>query len=117
MATRMSNAPRNALTFPDDTDWPVTVSGLFDLGVERGEVYADGLSEIAFGSIEVADGYYLVETTAAVIRASGLTRDQVIYAPAMTLTLSGLARETEPGDAPAYCVVALAPATTGSRPL
>ncbi len=54
---------------------------------------------------------------AAVIRASSLTRDQVIYAPAMTLTLSGLARETEPWDAPAYRVVSLAPAAAGSRTL
>ncbi len=65
------------------------------------------LSEINFCSIELDDGYYLVEVGVAPIRAAGMTRDDLISDPRVRATLSGPSELLFSSETPYYVVTAL----------
>ncbi len=84
------------------------MTGVLDVSVEEGPVGGDGVSAINFGSIEVADGYVLVEIPADVVRASRVSRDVLVGGRTFRVELGS---ESEYSDAfsPSYRVTGLEP--------
>ncbi len=98
--------PVNRGTVPVTVDVPTTIVGVLDISVEEGPVGADDISEVNFGSVETDTGPVLVEVWADVVRASGLTRDELVGGGRFRVELSGEAEYSVP-DVPGYRVSAL----------
>lgn len=53
---------------------PVTLEGMFVVSVEKGDVDANDISELNFGTLSVAGVDHLVQVSGGVLGASGLPR-------------------------------------------
>jgi hypothetical protein len=95
-------------TLPVAVDVPVTILGELDVSVEEGPVGADDISEVSFGSIETPDGPVLIEIWADVVRASGLTRDELVAGGRFRVELTGPSEFSTP-ELPSYVVGSLVP--------
>ncbi|HEV7239707.1 MAG TPA: hypothetical protein VGQ36_10735 [Thermoanaerobaculia bacterium] len=94
---------RGAARLPSDATWPHTIEGKLEISVEDGDVDADDLSELNFGSIRTTDGTFLIHLDATVIRQAGLRRDQLYPEPTVRAELSGPHKYSLP-TAPTYRV-------------
>lgn len=87
---------------------PTVMTGRLDVAVEEGPVGGDGISEINFGSVEVADGIVLVEISAEVVRAARVSRDVLVSGREFRVEIAGASEFSSP-DAPSYVVASLEP--------
>ena len=87
---------------------PATLTGALDVSVEEGPVGEDDVSEVNFGSIELDDGFVLIEIGAATVRAAGLTRDELVGGGRFQVELDGESEYFDP-SAPTYSVSSLEP--------
>ncbi len=81
---------------PLEVELPTELTGRLEISVEEGPVGDDDLSEINFGSIEVDDGFVLIEIAADVVRQSGLTRDELVAGGSYRVHLDQRSEFTEP---------------------
>lgn len=84
-------------------DTPATITGVLDVSVEEGPVGADDISEVNFGSVELDDGFVLIEIWADVVRASGVSRDELVGGGTFSVRLDGPGRFFD-DRAPTYLV-------------
>ena len=101
-------ATPNRGTRPLTIEVPATIVGTLDISVEEGPVGDDDLSEVNFGSVATPEGPVLIEVWADVVRASGLTRAELVSGDRFRIELSGPAENAGP-EIPGYLVVALTP--------
>lgn len=95
-------------TAPVEIEVPATIIGELEISVEEGPVGDDDLSEVNFGSIETDAGPVLVEVWADVVRAGGLTREDLVAGGRYRVELVGRAEYATPA-LPSYRVGALEP--------
>lgn len=93
---------------PLTVEAPTTVTGVLDISVEEGPVGGDGISEVNFGSVELDDGFVLVQVPAEVVRAARLSRDVLVSGREFRVEIAGEGSFFDPA-APAYLVSALEP--------
>ncbi len=93
-----------AVTFVE-VEPPATVTGRLEITVEEGPVGSDELSEINFGSISTDEGQVLIELEAEIVRAAGLTRDDLLAGPRVSAALE--APEYEVTGVPSYRIVSI----------
>lgn len=74
---------------PKLVDTPATVVGVLDVSVEEGDVGPDEISDVNFGSVELDDGYVLVEIPGDVLRTSDVERDQIFATTRFEVSLAG----------------------------
>ena len=70
-------------------DPPITITGALDVSVEEGPVGADDISQINFGSVATDNGVVLVDIPADVVRAAGLSREQLVGGGTFVVRLNG----------------------------
>jgi hypothetical protein len=92
-----------------EIDVPATIVGELEISVEEGPVGTDDISEVNFGSLETPDGPILIEVWADVVRAAGLSRDELVGGGRFRVELDEPA-EYSPPQAPSYRVSTLVPA-------
>jgi hypothetical protein len=88
---------------------PTTIVGILDVSVEEGEVGLDDISDVNFGSVELDDGYVLVEIAGDVLRASNVARETLFTSSRFEVSLAGPSELLFDELTPYYSVDTLSP--------
>ena len=88
---------------------PTTIVGVLDVSVEEGEVGLDDISDVNFGSVELDDGYVLVEIAGDVLRASNVDRETLFTSSRFEVSLAGPSELLFDELTPYYSVDTLSP--------
>lgn len=87
------NVIANSRDLPLAVETPTTVVGLLEVSVEEGSVGDSDISEFNFGTVQlegaVEGGYVLVEIPGDVVRAAGVSRDDLFRSLRYQVSLSG----------------------------
>ena len=94
---------------PELVETPATVVGVLDVSVEEGDVGPDEISDVNFGSVQLDDGYVLVEIPGDVLRASDVERDMIAAAARFEVSLAGPSELVFDESTPYYVVDAITP--------
>ncbi len=100
-----TSANDEILTLPASTSWPHVVEGVLEVDVEEGEVEDDGMSDFNIGAVVTPEGVIMIEVSARVLRAGGISRDD--YSGARVQATLSRPSEYSAADQTIYVVTSL----------